>query len=206
LLYYVKLISNVDMTIFDLIFILAFLAGVATLLYAAVAALRRHRALALRTLGRIGLGVVLYFTVLVTVSLLSPRRLLKVGEQQCWDEWCVGVTEVRRTPVAAGLLYTVNLRVSSRARVHPQRERGVTVYLLDDLGRRFDAEPADATAPGFDVLLRPNDAVDVPRSFQLPADARGVVLVVSHTGWFPGPFIIANSESLFHKRTAVRLD
>jgi hypothetical protein len=29
---------------------------------------------------------------------------------------------------------------------------------------------------------------------------------VSHEGWFPGNLVIGDSESLFHKRTAVRLE
>jgi hypothetical protein len=193
------------MTIFDLLFIALFFTVVVLLVAAAVSALRGRRARAIAILSGLGVLIGVYFVILILVSLLSPRRVLNVGVDQCWDDWCIAVTDVRRAPADTFVSYVVTLRVSSRARRRAQRERGVVVYLLDDRDRRY--EPVvDTTAVPFDVMLQPQEAVTSTRAFEIPTDARKLVLVVAHAGRFPGCCIISDSQSLLHKRTAVRLD
>jgi len=194
-----------SMTIFDLLFIMVLLAILVMLVMSIVAAMRRRRAAALRILGGLCILAAVYLGVVVLVSVVSPRRVLKVGEDQCFDDWCIAVASVRREPAEAAVSYVVALRVSSRARGRPQRERGLQVYLMDEGGRCYDPIPDPAAGP-FDVLLQPQEPVHVSRTFQLPADARDPVLVVSHGGGFPGCCIIGDSDSIFHKRTVVRLD
>jgi hypothetical protein len=160
---------------------------------------------AIAILRLLGILVGVYLGIVILVSLASPRRVLSIGDDQCWDDWCIAVIKVRRKPVEDCQEYEVPLRLSSRARRRAQRERGVQVYLMDDRGRCYDAVH-DADAVPFDVLLQPQEKVNTKRVFNLPADARDSVLVVSHEGWFPGLFIIGDSESLFHKRTVVRLE
>jgi len=193
------------MTIFDLVFVVVFLATVVMLVAAAVAAARRRRASATATLRKLGVFVGVYLGVVILVSLVTPRRVLSVGDDQCWDDWCIAVAKVRRTVTGNAVSYEVTLRVSSRARRRPQRERGVQVYLMDDRGRSYDPLPDQSAVP-FSILLQPTEAVDVTRRFELPLDAHAPVLVVSHGGGFPGIVIIGDSESLFHKGTVVRLD
>jgi hypothetical protein len=193
------------MTVFDLVFVVVFLTSVIMLVSAGVAALRQRIAQARATLRRLGIMVGVYLGIVIVVSLLSPRRVLNVGDAQCWDDWCIAVTDVRRPAAERARSYEVDFRVSSRARRRAQRERSVTVYLMDDRGRCYDPETDPAAAP-FDVLLQPQQAVATTRRFNLPADAHDPVLVVSHEGWLPGNVIIADSESLFHKRTVVRLE
>jgi hypothetical protein len=193
------------MTLFDLLFLAVFFTSVVLLGLAGHATLRRRRARAFARLRQLSLLVVLYLGAVLLVSLVSPRRVLKVGDDQCWDDWCLAVTHVSRRPANDTVAYEVTLRVSSRARRVAQRERGVQVYLMDDHGRCYEPVPDD-TATSFDVLLQPQEAVEITRVFHLPADAQDPVLVVSHGGGFPGIFVIGDSESLFHKRTVVRLD
>jgi len=192
-------------TIFDLLFIIAFLTAVVLLVLSAIAAIRKRRARAVALLRNFGIFVAVYFGIVILVSVLSPRRVLHVGDDQCSDDWCIAVADVQREPSDAGVTYVVIFRVSSRARGRPQREGGVQVYVMDDRGRCYDPVPDTAASP-FDVLLQPRESVQIRRAFELPADAQAPVLVVSHGGGFPGCCIIGDSESLFHKRTVVQLD
>jgi hypothetical protein len=193
------------MTIFDLLFIAVSFGTVGMLVLAGLAALLGRRARAFALLGRLGLLVGVYLSIVVLVSLVSPRRVLNLGEDLCSDDWCIAVTNVRRQPAEDTQSYAVTLRVSSRARRRAQREQGVQVYLMDDRGRCYDAVPDPAAVP-FDILLQPQEAVHITRAFRLPADAQDPVLVVTREGWFPSLFIIGDSGSLFHKRTVVRLE
>jgi hypothetical protein len=192
-------------TLFDLLFIAVFFATVVSLVFAGVAYLRRRRTRAITILRRLGIFAGVYLGIVMLVSLVSPRRVLHVGDDQCWDDWCLAVTGVRRQPAEDGLSYVATLRVSSRARRRAQRALDAQVYLMDDRGRCYSAVPDSAAVP-LDILLEPQEAVNVTRVFHLPMDARDPVLVASHGGWFPGLFIIGDPASLFHKRTVVRLD
>lgn len=192
------------MTIFDLVFIAVFFATVVTLAMAAFAAVRGRRARALATLRGFGVFAVVYLGIVILVSLTTPRRVLNVGDDQCSDDWCIAVADVKRTPANAVVSYAVTLRVSSRARRVAQSEGGVSVYLIDDRGRRYDPVP-DAAAVALSVMLQPRESVSTTRVFELPTDAHDAGLVVGR-GAFPGCIIIGDDQSLFHKRTIVRLD
>ncbi len=192
------------MTIFDLLFIVVFFATVITLAVAAVAAVRGRGRQAVAILRNWAIFAAVYFAILMIVSLATPQRVLSIGDDQCSDDWCIAVASAERTPGNAVVSYAVTLRVSSRARRVAQRERGVSVYLVDDRGRHYDPAPAPSEAP-FDVMLQPGESVTTTRRFELPADARDVGLAFAR-GSFPGFLIIGNEGNLFHKKTVVRLD
>ena len=143
-----------------------------------------------------------YLVTVAAASLTTPQRLIQMREAQCFDDWCIAVD--RAVPTAAGrdVEYTVTLRVFSRARRRTQRENGVSVYVLDDRGRRYEPRD-DPRAVPLDVQLRAGESVTTTRSFVLPADAENPGLVVAHAR-FPGMFIIGDNESLFHKPSVVR--
>ena len=110
------------MTVFDLLFIVVFLASIFMLVLAGLAALRRRPVRARATLRRLGVMIGVYIGIVILVSLLSPRRVLHMGDAQCWDDWCIAVTDVRRLAAEGALSYEVTFRVSSRARRrHPTR-------------------------------------------------------------------------------------
>ena len=162
------------MSIFDLLFIVLFLASIVTLLVAAVMALRRRGRRALIILLRLGVCAGVYLGIVILVSLVSPRRVVNAGDDQCWDDWCVAVSNVQRTNADASIRYVVTLRISSRAGRRAQRGRGTYAYLMDDDRRCYDPIP-DPTAIPFDVLLQSLEAVNVTRVFELPADVRDPV-------------------------------
>jgi hypothetical protein len=188
------------LTLFDLIFIGVFLTTVTILLATAVAAVRgNHQRALLRGLGGL-IGV--YLAVVIAVSIVSPRRSIPLKEPQCFDDWRVSVDRVDRTAAGMDVSYAVTLGLSSRARARAQRENGVSVYVVDDQGRRFEPREDPQDVP-FNVLLHPGESVNATRRFLLPADARGPGLVIAHER-FPGIFIIGDDQSLFHKPSVIR--
>jgi hypothetical protein len=192
------------MTLFDLIFILVFLASAVTLLTAAFAAVRGRGAKALRIVRTYLICLAVYMGIVATVAVATPQRIVHLGESRCFDDWCITVEHADHKPAPAGILYVVTLEVSSRAKRVAQRDNGVNVYLTDALGRRFDPAPAPSAIP-LNVLLHPGEAVETERTFTVPNDARDVGLVVGHDGpCFPGCFIIGD-QSLVHKSPIVPL-
>lgn len=191
------------MTAFDLIFIAVFFAIVGMLVATAVAASRGRGRRAVSILRRLGICIAAYLAIVVIVSLTSPPRVLHMNEPQCFDDWCISVDRVERTAAGADVSYAVTLRLFSRARGRPQRENGVSVYLLDDHGRRYQPTE-DPQAVPLNVQLNPGESRSATRRFLLPTDAHNPGLVVAH-GWFPGMFIIADGQSFLHKPTVVDL-
>jgi hypothetical protein len=193
-----------SMSLFDLLFIVLFLISVVTLLTAAIAAIRGRRAAAILRVWAICLAI--YLTVVAVVALSTPQRVYAVGEDRCFDDWCIAVEAADRSPAPQGILYTVTLRVSSRARRVTQREKGASVYLTDDRGRRFDAVP-DPSATPLDVPLEPGQAARAKRTLLVPADAHEVGLAFFHEGssCFPGCFIVGEDSNPLHKHAVVRL-
>ena len=193
------------MTIFEPLFILLFLATVAALLTAAVAALRGQRPRALRILRRLAIGAGAYFAAVLLVAFFSTPPVHQVGETMCFDDWCITVADAKPTTTGSGQSWRVTLRISSRAKRITQGEKYVVVYLTDSLHRRFDADPASVAVP-LDSRVGPGESVDVERRFDLPADASGIKLIFTHEGGFPiGAFIIGENQ-LFHNATVVKLD
>src|ERR1051326_1674328 len=197
------------MTIFDLIFILVFLTSVVFLIRLLYLLLRKRGDKALRLTKYLGLFVGSYLGIVLVVSLVAAQRTLKVGDQECYDDWCIAVEHVENsnaprnvTPTSA--TYAVALRLSSRARRVAQRENGVAVYLVDADGHRYDPAP-DLSAPPLNVLLQPQQSVATTRVFTVPASTQVRGLAITHEGGFPiGWFFIG--EGPFRKPTLVRFD
>jgi hypothetical protein len=192
------------MTIFDLLFIAVLFASLATVLTAAASAIRGRGAHALRILRVYGICAAVYLAMVALTSVLLPRRVLKVGDLRCSDDWCIAVENVIRTPAHATVFYRVTLRLSSRARRVPQRENGVVVYLTDSRGQRYDPKP-DPTAVPFNVTLQPQQSIAAARVFEVPADARDVGLVIRLESGFPIGWFIVGYETWFRKPAIVRL-
>jgi hypothetical protein len=192
------------MTIFDLVFILVFLTSAVTLIRILYLGLRRRQDKAWRLTKYLGLSLGIYLGLVLIVSLAMPQRTLKVGDQECYDDWCMAVEQVERRNAPPGVAYAVTLRLSSRARRVAQRENGVAFYLVDADGQRYDPAP-DQSAPPLNVLLQPQQSVTTPRVFIVPVDAQVRGLAVAHEGGFQiGWFIIGSGP--FRKPTLVRLD
>jgi len=192
------------MTIFDLLFLALVLVSVATLLTAAAAAISRRRARALGILKTWATGFVAYMAVVATVSLALPRRVLRVGDPLCNDDWCIAVESVHQEPAAGGTAYRVGLRIFSRARRVWQRERGVSIYLTDAEEHRYDPRPSPADVP-FDVVLGPQQSVAAERIFDTPPGLREPGLVIRLGSGFPIGWFIIGYDTWFRKPVMVRV-
>lgn len=193
------------MTIYELLFILLFLAATVTLLYAAIATVRGSRRQGVRILGRLAFCAAAYFAAVVIVAATSTRKVVQIGEPQCFDDWCITVVAVSKPVAHADSAWHVWLRVSSRAKRVTQRELNAVVYLTDDRNRRFDPL-RDPSAVPLDTPVGPGESVSAMRSFAVPEDARRVGLVFTHEGGFPIGALIVGENQWFHKAPVVRLE
>jgi hypothetical protein len=179
-------------------------ATLVTLLAAVFSAIRGRGARATHLVRGCAICACVYFGMVALVSLFGARRVLNIGDPRCFDDWCIAVERVGRKPVHAAISYNVTLQISSRARRVSQRENGVVVYLTDQRGHRYDADPDTSDVP-LNVLLEPQESVTAARAFEVPADAREIGLVVAHEGGFPMGWFIIGYETWFRKPTFVRL-
>jgi hypothetical protein len=193
------------MNVFEPLFLVLVAITIGTLITAAVAALRGGRQRAGRILRRLGVGAALYFAVVIVVSIVSKPRLYRVGDPQCFDDWCITVTDSRSRSADAGVDVEVSLRLLNRARRVPMGEKGTVVYLTDAQGRRFDPLP-DPAGVRLDSILQPGESVIATRRFRLPVDARNVGLVYTHQGGFPIGWLIISEGGWFQRPPIVRLD
>ena len=187
-------------TIFEPLFLLCFLATVVTLIVAAVSAIRGNRAGAGESLRKLGICAAIYVAALLAVGATSQRKIYRVGDMQCFDDWCITVSGAARI---APRTVEVTLRLSSRAKRRPMGEKGTVGYLVDGQGRRYDPIPGSGTVP-FDTKLQPGESVIAIRRFEVPADARNLGFVYAHVGASFSPVIGENE--LFHGPPLVRLE
>ena len=187
------------MTPFDLLFILLFLTAVGVLVSALVSALRGQRGRAARRLRGLAAAVLIYMGIVAGVSLLTPRRVLATGDEQCSDDWCIAVQGATRSGDSA---IPVTFRIASRARRVTQRERFVVAYLRDAGGRRYDPDPAPQQ-PAFDVALNPGAVVSTVRVFHVPPRVAGLGVIITREGDVPFPRCCIIGTGVFHKDPVV---
>jgi hypothetical protein len=192
------------MNIFEPLFLLLVLVTVITLLTAAVFAVRGKSARAGRILRRLGLGAGVYFAIVIAVSMFNPQRVYRVGDTQCFDDWCIEVVGAQWTSAPAAGRYEVTLRLSNRARRVPMGEKGTVVYLTDAQGRRYDPLSEGAEV-AFDALLQPGESRTATRLFDVPRDTPNLGLVYRHQGGFPIGWFIITEGGWFQKPAIVHL-
>ena len=192
------------MTLFDLLFILVFLAMLASLLWAAACAVRGQFSRAGRILIRIAACAALYIAIVIVISATLPRRTMNLREPQCFDDYCVSVDAFRRNPQSPGVEYNVDLRLSNRALRGSEREKNLVMYLTDARGRRYDPVGDKSSAP-YTVLIAPQESVVVTRSFLVPNDAGEIGAVVTHEGGFPIGWFIIGYDTWLRKPPLVML-
>jgi hypothetical protein len=193
------------MSVFEPLFLLLVLVTVFTLLTALAFVVRGKVARAVRLAQRLGVGAAIYFAIVIAVSLLTPRREFRVGDTQCFDDWCIAVVEAHPAESPPATSYDVTLRLSNRARRTPMGEKGTVVYLRDAQGHRYDPLPDAAMVP-FDTLLQPGVSVIAGRRFDVPREARDVGLVYTHEGGFPIGWLIIGEGGWFSQPPIVHLN
>ena len=189
------------MNVFEPLFLLLVLAALLTLVTAAVLALLGRVAKAGRLLLGLAIGTVGYLTIVIATTAFSTRRVYRVNEEICRDDWCITVTGWRR---AADGDVVVSLRLRSRAQRVPMGERGTVIYLVDGAERRFDPVPSPADVP-FSTVLQPGESVGTTRTFHVPADARDLGVIYTGEGGFPIGWFIITEGGWFQKPPIVRL-
>lgn len=193
------------MTLFDLLFLLLFFAALATLFTVGWLALRKQFTRARVILRRLLLLTGVYMAIVIAVSLFSPRRILTGDGRQCFDDWCIAVTGVRHSSENNAAKYSIDLRLSSRARRVTQRENNLSVYLTGSRNERY-APITDSSATPFNIPLQPRQSVIVSRSFVVPAAAKAVGLVITHEGAFPIGWFIVGYDTWFRKPALLPLE
>ena len=189
------------MTIFDLLFLVLLPVLAVWLARAFYLTARNEWPKARRAWLGLGAMAAVYLSIVVAASLAGPRKRLRMGEDQCFDDWCLGVV---RTVRASGGRYTVTLRVSSRAKRVRQREWDAGVRLVDGQGRRYAASAAEVGARPLSDELGPGESFETTRTFDVPGEPEGLALEATHGPW-PGLFIIGGEGSLFHRDTVTDL-
>jgi len=204
---------------FDLLFLLSVLVTLIVILVSVVNLLRRRFAQTGKLLLRYGLGVALYFLILITVSLTSPQRVVAMKVDRCFDDWCVGVEDVTMKSELGdvkpeGVFYVVTLQLSNQGRGRPQRVSSAAIHLLDGQGNSYAIsspgmaafEAQQGTIPPLTSVIEVGQPIITYQVFDVPQDAADIGLTIRHpVGPAPGLFIIGDEASLFHKPTIVRL-
>ena len=112
------------MSVFEPLFLLLVLVTGFTLVTALAFLVRGKFARAVRIGRRLAVGAAIYFAIVIAVSLVTPRREFRVGDTQCFDDWCIAVVEAHRAESPPATSYDVMLRLSNRARRTPMGEKG----------------------------------------------------------------------------------
>jgi hypothetical protein len=192
------------MTLFEPLFLLLVLVTVVTLLTAAVFALAGKFARAGRIMRRLGIGAGVYFAIVIAVSIFSPQRVYRLGDTQCFDDWCIAVVGAQWTGAPPVERYEVTLRLANRARRVPMGEKGTVVYLADTRGRRYEPLP-DEAAVRLDTMLQPGESINATRRFDVPRDAPNLGLIYTHQGGFSIGWLVITEGGWFQKPPIVRL-
>ena len=192
------------MSIFDLIFIAFFLTTGGIFLLVLISALSGQRKFARNIAKLYAVGLVIYAVAVLVSSLLVPRRELLAGHPLCFDDWCISVEGMERTDSVTSSMYTVFLKLSSRARGVTQRENGVVVYLIDENEKRYDPLADNSAVPN-NIALDPQEFIETVRYFEVPRSAKISGLIIAHEGGFPIDWFIIG-QGPFQKPPVFRLN
>lgn len=209
------------MTIFDLLFILLFFFTVGSIGRILYLIARKRGQDSARMASILGGVLALYFGALAAVSVATPRKLIPMGEDRCFDDWCVGAERlsVSRTigsgsniTTANGVFYIVTMKVSSRARRITQRAKDAGVVAMDEQGRTYAPSPTGQRAydsingagEPLTSLVGPGESFETTVVFDIPVNTAQVGLEIQHGVW-PGRLIIGDSASFLHKPTLITL-
>ncbi len=195
------------LSFFDLLFIVACLSAVVTLIIALALAISGHPRKALKLLLVLCFCTVGYLATGLAVSRTRPQHLLSPEEPWCFDDWCLKVEDVTRTPALPLMAYNVHLRIFSRARRVAQRAKGAWIFVMDENGNRYFPDPDPGATP-LDVRLEPLESITTSCTFRVPANVQQLGLITGHGGPYCGVMsflIIGQAGCVFNKPTMIRI-
>jgi hypothetical protein len=187
------------MHVTDLLFLAAMLATVAAVILAFWRLVSGSRDAARRTAIWWASGAAVYLAVLLVVSLVQPGRVVPLGSDECFDDWCIAVTAAERNEARM----VVTMRVSNRGRGRAQAEPDAYVYLLDTDGREIhpSSTASPESAASLDDRIPAGQSRTLQVTFDVPGGARSLSLVKARRTRFPGNVIIGDPASLLHRPT-----
>ena len=160
--------------------LVAIVAVLSLLLSAALAMGRDFRGakrIARTTLG----GLLAWILIANSISLLTPRTIVNVGETYCMDINCLGIDEVVTQAHASNTTYKLNAHFFNDANTVKISFKNVAYYLVDERGRRFPMI-SDPSAPPYDTLLDPGQSIKATLTFEVAPDVRQLSLAWERTG------------------------
>ena len=196
--------------LFTLALVLCVLASFVVFLIVAFRLIRGRRSGALRLLSRWGIGALVYLTISVAVSLLRPARIIGLGQDWCFDDWCIAVEAVRHTPSPNGtdVIYTTDIRIYNDAR-SPEGVQGFWAYVRDEDDRRFGPTPGtwqEVVA----TRVPPHGYARTSLDFVVPHGVRPAGFVTGHGGGtggiLPSLLEIGQGGWLFHEPNMIRIE
>lgn len=173
----------------------------------AISLVRGHRTEALKHVFSLAIVAGIYLLVLLGVSVVQKKKVISIGQDQCFDEMCFAVVGVDEVPgVVAGddsRVVRVAIRVTNHSR-SAKAESQIEAYLLDSRGmvskplqglsgNRLNAR----VAGGSQMLSQP--------MFRVTKDSAGLGLVFTHGPWQRRRLTIGDSDSIGHPQTIVML-
>jgi hypothetical protein len=204
--------------------------------FATAATLRALRVRKHTLAGRIVKGslvwIGLYIGVLVATSLTSSPKVLGLNEEKRFCGFyldchlAVSVVNVSKTKTlggppsqatAEGLYYVVSVKVSSNAVAAALLFHNPVATLLDEKGRKYDRssdgekalELTQGKGAQFSQSVEAGSSYIKELVFDIPPDAMAPRLLVTEGPWMERLielFLIGDEDSLFHKKTTIRLE
>ncbi len=178
-----------------------------------LAALIVYRRLKRRSVRSIGLAMLasigVYAAALVGFSLASHYRILPLGTDKCFDDWCATVTSARSLPNPTGdsgtKFVAISLRISNRggrAAFRPSQPRVRMVLPTGDIlpsasgQREFERQ----AGPQEDIAMRltPGESFQTCLVFEIPAITREGYVVLLEGPAILTQFLAGDENSFFH--------
>lgn len=207
------------MTIFDLIFLGFFLAMTIYGGWILTLVLRRRWPNARRHALRWAAVIALYLAVVMLAGILSPRRIWPPDGILRFDDWCLAVegatqadaigSEARPDPENHFIIAALKV-ISTARRVRQAAPNSSQVYLIDNLGNRYDVSERGQSAfekinggqPALTQKLDPQSSFLTTRVFEVPRGVKDFCLAHRHGTAFPGILIIGDG---FRKPAVIQL-
>jgi hypothetical protein len=153
---------------------------------------------------------VTYFILLIGFSVASREHLLNRGEEKyfceidCHLAYSIPTVRVVDEPDISDKEYivTVHTRFDEKT-ISPARDDGPLtpnprlIRLIDSSGQEY--APASNQELATNAALRPGDSYDANLTFHVPAQARGLKLFITSSGW-PEHWLIGDENSPLHTR------
>jgi len=205
--------------VFELLFIVFVLISAVLCITAVVLAVIRRRDRARRVLTNLGIGWIVYLSIVFLIAAVTPQQIIPANQDLCFDDMCFAVVGVQTASElgpsnqrvrAKGVFRIVTVRVSSRARRRLQSEGGLRALLWSP-GREYQSSALGRSAweathhesVALTARLHPGQSIFSDQVFDVRRDAADLALVLTH-GFTPEYFVIGECP-LFHKPTILRL-